>query len=149
MIVGLAHSGAQHIEFLLDNRLLRPLASRPLQTTYEVRTIAPEQMEQLKAINADEQMQDETRITQALKIIDRPSKRQPVKEVSETSEEELLLEKRSGKLVARVLKLPGLDVEIERAVDQISRLMAKEAQEKNAQAKSAEGMSLKDHEKEQ
>jgi hypothetical protein len=129
--MSLALSGSQHLEFLLNNKLLQPVPSTSLQRAYQIRTIVPQQMEELKKINAAG-VPEEQRTSQVMKIIEDPSKTQPIQAQSDTAEEQLLLEKRSGKLVERVLKLPGLSMEIERAVDQIQRLMAKEAQEKEA-----------------
>jgi len=143
-----AWSGSRHIEFLLDKRLLKPMESEPLRTAYEICTITPDKMEKLKKINASPKLAEGDRISDAVQVIEGPRKQELSNPLLKNGPERLLLEKRSGKLVARVLNLPGLDVEIERAVDQISRLMAKEKQEKKDKEKAAQsGPPEEDHQK--
>jgi len=93
-----ALKGSDHLDFLLDHRLLRPVSSAEL--------------EQIYLITAPKLQHSFTYVT-----------RSQVMEGADP-EEQMLLTRSSHKLVAKTLNIPELGVEVERAVHQVEAALA-------------------------
>jgi hypothetical protein len=106
--------GAQHLEFLSNNNLIRPSPSTALDEVYTAGLMYPSR--------------------QMSRVARRPTRDQgeAVAEIidSQTNggvEDVMLLQKWNGKLLAEEFKLPDMEVEIERAVEQVEQsIKAKE-----------------------
>ncbi|KIW02200.1 uncharacterized protein PV09_06356 [Verruconis gallopava] len=106
--------GAQHLEFLVKNNLLIPSPSTAMDEVYTAGLMYP------------------TR--QMSRVARRPTREQgeAVAEIIKTQtnggvEDVMLLQKWNGKLLAEEFKLPAMEVEIERAVEQVEQsIKAKE-----------------------
>jgi len=92
-----ALKGSDHLDFLIDHRLLRPVASA--------------EMEQIYLKTAPKLQDSYTFVT-----------RSQVMEGSD-AEDQMLLTKDSHKLVAQSLNVPELGVEVERAIHQVEQTL--------------------------
>ena len=101
-----ALSGSKHVEYLLDKNLITTCPSRILDDLY----------------TTGEQFSDRT----------------PVKETDTSkafrTEERMLLHKSNGKQIAEALKMPELEVELDRAVWQVEKALKAEKELKEEKA---------------
>lgn len=117
-----ARGGSKHLEFLLDNKLIKISPSAMLRTAYT------------------EAMMDKKLWDLNMEFDNVGSKSSiEAKTAPQETEEKLLLSQSSRKLIADCLEVPELAVEIQRAVWQVERsLKAKEElQEEKAEIESA------------
>lgn len=117
--------GSQHLVHLLEKQLINPSPSATLDSVYtagllyptraEARTAAkmPGAEQTSKMINLVKGQQHDTAAKKPANSEATP------KEKREGEEEILLLQGWNGKLIAERLQLPGLQIEIERAVEQV------------------------------
>jgi hypothetical protein len=121
-----ALNGSKHIEFLLDNNLVKLAPSDLIQRAYDVQQVPQERMDQLKEL-ATGDVTDAVRTKTVLELLG--TKAGPVKPEQMPEDKEhgrILLPVGTGKLVSRAIGIPALDVEIERAVAQVSSAIEKE-----------------------
>jgi hypothetical protein len=106
--------GAQHLEFLCKNNLIRHAPSSILDQLYAAGLMYPSR-EALRKAPAPTREQCEA--------VANLTKRQ----TNDGQEDVMLIQGWNGKLMAEKFKLPGMEVEIERAVEQVeSKIKAKE-----------------------
>ena len=103
-----ARSGSQHIEFLLDLHLVKPQASKQLRMAYSEAAMDVS-MQQIETENA------------ALSPTPSSSTDGRNKEETGFEEEQMLLSKSSGKVLADWLEIPEIQVEVDRAIWQVER----------------------------
>lgn len=90
-----ALSGSKHIEFLLDNRLVKPKPSLILDELYASGKLRYDAASRLSPEKSQEDLKD--------------------------LEEEMVLHKSDGTRIAKALDLPELDIELDRAVWQVQK----------------------------
>lgn len=100
--VSKAQGGSKHIQFLMDNNLVKTSPSAMLRMAYTEATM-------------DKRLWD---LSQELHTI---SSETADKQVSGVNQEQMLLDRDSGELIANYLEIPELAVEIKRAVWQVER----------------------------
>ena len=98
--MGAALKGSDHLDFLLDHRLLRPVSSSEMEQIYQ--RIAPDLQNSFTFVTR----------TQVLEGTD--------------PEEQMLLTGSSHKFVSQTLNVPELGGEVERAVHQVEASLARE-----------------------
>ena len=97
-----ARSGSQHLEFLLENKLTRLSPSPALRNAYTKATLDAS----LESLRKDwHSLQNKT----------------DSDATAEERTEQMILPRKSGKAIAEQIEVPGLEVEIERAVWQVER----------------------------
>ncbi len=118
-------SGSKHVEYLLDNRLIRPSQSPILDTLYAIGGIDA---------NIDKVKKD-------LDLLNNGQSRGQKQSGTSVDEqqERILLSKRNGKLFAEVLEIPELETELSRAVWQVEKSLsaAEELIEEKSEIESA------------
>ena len=97
-----ALKGSDHLEFILDNRLYRPVSTEQLEDLYE--KVAPDSP-------------DYTYVTRA-QVLD-----------GSAAKETLILPSGNHNLIAKTLGVPELSSEVERAVWQVENALRKEEQQ--------------------
>jgi hypothetical protein len=102
----LALKGSDHLEFILDNRLYRPVSVEALEDLYE--KVAPEAPDYTFVTTS--QVRDGT-----------------------APKETLILPPGNHNLIAKTLEVPELSSEVERAVWQVERALRKEEEQQAAQ----------------
>jgi hypothetical protein len=107
-----------------------------LQHVYNLKKVSQDRLQELKSLTASDKPDGvheedaEERDDTVMVFLERAE--MDTENVISASHEEiagrerLLLERASGKLLSRSIGVPGIDVEIERAVDQVTRLIAAE-----------------------
>ena len=106
--------GAQHLEFLCEKNLVRHAPSPILDQLYTAGLMYPTREASRKApAPTREQCEAVANLTQ--------------QQTNDGQEDVMLIQAWNGKLMAERFKLPGMEVEIERAVEQVeSKIKAKE-----------------------
>lgn len=112
------------LEYLMGNNLIKTTASAQLDTMYTAGLIHPTRQASREASTPGEQ------------DIDRVSRVVEAK-ANGDGEEVMVLQKWNGKLLAEAFKLPEMEVEIERAVEQVEEAIKKRKEEE--QGKKADG----------
>jgi hypothetical protein len=120
----IALAGANHLQFLLDKKLLSHTPSKTLDEMYAAGLIYPtREVSRQSPVPSAEQIQQVSREVQD--------------QTTASAVDKMLLHRWNGKLVAERLQLPEMEVEIERAVEQVqSGLTAEESSKTSAQYKS-------------
>ena len=131
----------------MTSNSLRYRSSELLQRAYDLRVASKDQIEQLKQLNRDETETDaagrEAKVLNALNAMALARRPATAKTGSPNNVQHLagtpakgalLLDPDSAPLMATAAGVPGLDVEIERAVMQVGRLIEKEEQEEREKA---------------
>ncbi|EKG14065.1 hypothetical protein MPH_08807 [Macrophomina phaseolina MS6] len=109
-----ALSGSKHLEFLLKNNLIKPKPSEELDEMYAAGLIHPSRQHSRDAPAPTRKQTEEV-----AEIIAR--------QTNNETEDVMVLQKWNGKLLAERFHLPEMEVEIERAVEQVeSSIKAKE-----------------------
>ncbi|KAJ9636752.1 hypothetical protein H2199_007746 [Coniosporium tulheliwenetii] len=101
-----ALSGSQHLQFLVENKLLKPTPSAALDEMYTAGLIHPTR-EKSRAAPYPTREEGE----QIAAMIEQ--------QTNDGTEDVMLLKRWNGKLLAERFKLPDMEVEIERAVEQV------------------------------
>jgi len=133
-----ALQGAQHLVHLLEKQLLNPSPSAILDSLYTAGLLYPTRVE----AQASSKMPGAEQTSEMVNLIKAQQRKSAAgnraaadttpKEEREGREEILLLQEWSGKYIAEKLQLPALQIEIERAVEQVENSL------KIAQGKKAE-----------
>ncbi|KAL8885315.1 MAG: hypothetical protein Q9192_006664 [Flavoplaca navasiana] len=103
-------SGSQHINFLLENRLLKFTESRPLQLAYDVAGLEVAAKELDSAVEEVKEKKPQARA-------------QPV---AEADIEKMLLTQSDGKIISELVDVPELEEQIQRAVKQVEKALKAE-----------------------
>ena len=111
-----AREGARHIGFLLQNDLTELQTSSVMKYAYVLATI-------------------EASIQQLKKAIERQRNGAPDEVEPGGGEEQIILSKQSGKIIAETLDVPALEVEIERAIWQVKRAVKSKRETQSSEAK--------------
>lgn len=103
-----ALSGSKHLEFILKNKLLRSVPSSELDEAYTAGLMYPtREISRNAPVPSREQAEDISSIIE--------------KQTNNGSEDVMVLQRWNGKLIAEHFKLPEMEVEIERAVEQVEQ----------------------------
>ncbi|KAB2573106.1 hypothetical protein BFW01_g9038 [Lasiodiplodia theobromae] len=109
-----ALSGSKHLEFLLKNNLIKPKPSHELDQLYAAGLIHP-----TRQLSRDAAPPSKEQAEAVAEIVRR--------QTNNETEDVMVLQKWNGKLLAERYHLPEMEVEIERAVEQVeSSIKAKE-----------------------
>lgn len=109
-----ALSGSKHLEFLLKHNLIKPTPSTELDEAYAAGLIHPRRDDSRNSPPPTKEQ-----IEEVAEIVER--------QTNNGSEDVMVLQKWNGKLLAERFHLPEMEVEIERAVEQVeSSIKAKE-----------------------
>ena len=106
---GAALKGSDHLDFILDHRLIRPVSNPALEDLY--RKLAPKLEHSYTFVTASEVLE------------------------GTDPEERMILPAESHSVVAKTLEVPELSGELERAVGQVQKAIEKEKLEKEKLAK--------------
>ena len=119
-------AGSKHIEFLLQNNLVKHVESPILSRIYTSRSLPKEELDRLKKSSETTQTQ-EAKEKQVAKVLGsaKTSKTSDAAE-SESNLKGLYTSKQTGKLISICFGIPQVHVELERANAQVTRLITKE-----------------------
>lgn len=151
-----AWAGSKHLQHLLKTSHINPEPSPILDSLYTAGLLHPTRnasrdasdppLEQARAVvkvlkeqtisGSPLDQNHETKVSAGTRDI-RPGQTEPDREVDE---EVMLLRGWNGKLIAERLRLPGLEVEIERAVEQVENSIGKPKEELAAEKKEIEAL---------
>lgn len=106
-LISIALKGSDHLEFVVDNRLFRPISTPQIESIYS--TTAPKLLNSFTFVTR----------SQVLEGVD--------------PEEFMLLQPGTHKLVANSLGVPELGAEVERAVRQVHESLKQEAEQEKRQ----------------
>lgn len=99
-------TGSRHLEYLTKNRLVDSRPSRSLDEVYTAGLIYP-----TRQVSRDSPIPSEIQIEEVTKIVE--------DQTHGGAEDAMVLQRWNGKLIAERFKLPEMEVEIERAVEQV------------------------------
>jgi hypothetical protein len=118
-----ALSGAKHLEFLVQNKLIKPAPSPILDELYTAGLLHPTRKESRAAPFPTVQQGQE--IANGVK-----------QQLKDGAADVMLLKGWNGKLIAERFELPEMEVEIERAVEQVEKAIieSEKAEKKTAPA---------------
>lgn len=103
-----ALSGSKHLEFILQNKLLKSVPSSELDEVYTAGLMYPSrEISRNAPLPSREQAEDISNIIE--------------KQTNNGSEDVMVLQRWNGKLIAERFKLSEMEVEIERAVEQVEQ----------------------------
>lgn len=103
-----ALSGSKHLEFILQNKLLKSVPSSELDEVYTAGLMYPSrEISRNAPVPSREQAEDISNIIE--------------KQTNNGSEDVMVLQRWNGKLIAERFKLSEMEVEIERAVEQVEQ----------------------------
>lgn len=103
-----ALSGSKHLEFILQNKLLKSVPSSELDEVYTAGLMYPSrEISRNAPVPSREQAEDISNIIE--------------KQTNDGSEDVMVLQRWNGKLIAERFKLSEMEVEIERAVEQVEQ----------------------------
>lgn len=103
-----ALSGSKHLEFILQNKLLKFVPSSELDEVYTAGLMYPSrEISRNAPVPSREQAEDISNIIE--------------KKTNDRSEDVMVLQRWNGKLIAERFKLSEMEVEIERAVEQVEQ----------------------------
>ncbi|KAL9029559.1 MAG: hypothetical protein Q9180_007016 [Flavoplaca navasiana] len=105
-----ARSGSQHINFLLENRLLKFTISRPLRLAYDVAGLEVATKELDSAVEEVKEKKHQAR----------------AESVAEADIEKMLLTQSDGKIISELVDVPELEEQIQRAVKQVEKALKAE-----------------------
>jgi hypothetical protein len=100
--------GAKHLEFLGDQKLLKPMPSTALDEMYTAGLKYPTR--QISRESPVPSLQEAEAVAQVVED-----------QTNAGKEDVMLLQRWNGKLIAERFKLPDMEVEIERAVEQVEK----------------------------
>jgi len=103
-----ALAGSQHLQFILKNKLLKTVPSSELDEAYTAGLMYP-----TRKISRASPRPTPEQVDEISKVI--------YKQTNAGSEEVMVLQRWNGKLIAERFKLPEMEVEIERAVEQVEK----------------------------
>ncbi len=113
-----ALNGSRHLEFLIKNSLIEPSPSSTLDSLYTAGLLNSSRSE-TRAAGSDPTPEQSKRVSELVR-----------KQTNNGDEDVMLLHGWNGKLIAERYKLPEMEVEIERAVEQVEQSIKKEAAER-------------------
>ncbi|KAF2503317.1 hypothetical protein BU16DRAFT_449143 [Lophium mytilinum] len=101
-----ALTGSKHLQFILENKLLKPVPSSELDEAYAAGLMYPtRELSRAAPLPTQEQVDEISNIVG--------------KQTNDGSEDVMVLQRWNGKLIAERFKLPEMEIEIERAVEQV------------------------------
>jgi hypothetical protein len=107
-----ALSGAQHLQFLVENKLFKTSSSPIMDKLYTAGLLYPTRKESREA--------PDPTIEQVVQVADSVDQ-----QLDSGADEVMLLKRWNGKLIAEQFNLPDMEVEIERAVEQVEKQVLK------------------------
>jgi hypothetical protein len=99
-------TGSKHLQFILENKLLKAVPSSELDEAYAAGLMYP-----TREISRAAALPTQVQIDAISKVVD--------KQTNDGSKEVMVLQRWNGKLIAERFKLPEMEIEIERAVEQV------------------------------
>ena len=137
LIVSAALAGSKHVEFLLGEGLIKPTRSDLLQRIYDMRNLEDDRVRSLReTIQGRKEAGAADDEIEAI-LNDEPDVSVDDVDASQAEDERMVVTKGTGKLVSSAFGLPQVDVEIDRALAQVQRSLAKaEAKKKEQQEES-------------
>ena len=103
-----AYSGSKHLEFLLQNNLPTPNPSWELDEVYTAGLMYPNRLISRAAPRPTKEQAE-----QVSKVVEQ--------QTNNGAEDVMVLQRWNGKLIAEQFKLPDMELEIERAVEQVEK----------------------------
>ena len=129
MLIGKkALTGSKHVQFLINNNLTRVIASEALQRIYDTKAIPREDLSVIKerVKDVDIGIAREKLFGGALRNV---SSSPSPEGTPTTKDSRILVSKTTGRLISLCFGVPQVDVEMERAMAQVERLLKKEDEE--------------------